>query len=396
MIAQQNNNIWIIIGHPRQLTLALVLTKYFSSQYPCHLVISRHKYWQTINLEEYRALFKSITIFEPIYHTHSIKELFQMISNLFKTKAAMRKLPIKPDDILISLEVWNYIENLMTTVWHKNKQFLIYPERIDSFVSLTHSEIYSQKNRYITKSGYLHFFLDKILGLKKQNFYYWLRDGEKQYEHGIAYSKPVQKLYTQVFVLKSIFKENLKDNEIYYPYYSLRTANSKTSGKKMVVFFISGYVSNKEYNLKISKILQNLRKHYGEQYDLQIRLHPNQLDSDSQFDCRGWKINKEMGNAQLFLTRHADEIKAAFTDKSSGQSFPLNMGIESYSYHRALGLKQDVVDWFDNTYQDAPREFFLETLDALPCDYEPVRDGLEKSQNSLNKLHDELTAPLKV
>ena len=389
MTSEQKKNLWIILGHPRQIAMALVLSKNFSKEFPCHLVISRNKYWKTIEIDEYRPLFKSITFFEPIYHTHSIKQLFQAVRDVYKTRAAMRKLPVAPQDILVSLEVWNYIENIMTTVWRQNKQILIYPGRISSYISMSRKQIYSQKNYYISKSGYVHFFLDKILGLRKQTFYYWIRGGFPRYDHAITYSKPVEQYYNKTFVLKSIFSENLKESEIYYPFYSLREQAS-SSGGKMVVFFISGYVTDPEYNRKISSILQNLRRHYWDGYDLQIRLHPNQPDSDKQFDCSGWTINRESGNAQLFLTRHADKIAAAFSDKSTTMSFPINMGITTHSYHRAVGLAEYVEQAIDTTYKDAPREFFMETVDQIPVPYPPVKDAKQRAISALDRIHKEL------
>ncbi len=389
MTESKQKNLWIIIGHPRQIAMALVLSKNFSKEFPCNLVISRNKYWKTIAIDEYRPLFKSITFFEPIYHTHSVKQLFQAVRDVFKTKAAMRRLPVNPDDVLISLEVWNYIENIMTTVWRKNKQILIYPSRISSYISMTRKQIYSQKNYYISKSGYVHFFLDKILGLKKQTFYYWIRGGFPRYDHAITFSKPVEQFYDKVFVLKTIYSENLKENEIYYPFYLLRERDA-VSGGKMVVFFMSGHVTDPEYNREISAILQNLRRHYGAEYDLQIRLHPNQADSDKQFDCSGWNINRETGNAQLFLTRHADEIAVVFSDKSTTMSFPINIGFTTYSYHRAVRLAEYVKQAIDGTYKDVPPEFFLKTVDQTPTPYESVKDIKERAVSAIERIHKEL------
>src|SRR3990167_8612137 len=99
--------VWIIMGHPLQLPLALAIAREAPENLQCNLLISRHKMWKNIETAELASNFKIIIFFEPIYYADSILEIGKIIFALIKTRKMIRKLPIKTEDILLSLEVWN-------------------------------------------------------------------------------------------------------------------------------------------------------------------------------------------------------------------------------------------------------------------------------------------------
>ncbi|KKW09108.1 MAG: hypothetical protein UY44_C0005G0025 [Candidatus Kaiserbacteria bacterium GW2011_GWA2_49_19] len=374
------------MGHPLQLPLAIAIARYAPPRIACRLVISRHKYWSYIDRTELRRDFADVCFFEPIYHAHTLKALVRVLRRISAVKKEMVSLPVKPDDVIVSLEVWNYIENIFTTVHRKNKQVFLCPEGIYSFVSLAPATI-GEKGFYICKSGWIHHLLvEPLMRLKKRTYVYWPRIKGKNGEWGICYSKKVETLYDTVRVLKSLFTPTLKENEMYYPYQTLRTAHDAPQ-RKMIVFMLSGFVTDKEYNTRVSAILQNLRSLYAAEYELHLRLHPNRPTGDAYVATQGWIINREPGNVEQFLIRHAGSIARVFSDKSTAQIFALNIGIPCYSYHRLLGLEEIVTQYHDATFASAPKEFFMDSLTQTPQPYEPVAHGLQKSQNSLEKLY---------
>lgn len=385
----QTQKIWIVMGHPLQLPLAMTIAINKPAEIECHLLVSRHKYWKYIDEEEAKKYFSTVRFFEEIPYAHGVKELLRIIRALRKTKRAIKAIPIDPSDIIISVEAWNYVENLVTTVHKDNKQIFLCPEGIYRFISLTPEQIRLDYHGKVTISGWVHRLLvEPLLGLKKRTYDYWnysLKAG-----HGVAYTKKVEQLYDRVFILKSVFNPNLQENELHYPYYALRQSSGDHSSGKMAVFFLSGYLKEKKYIDKISAILQNLRLHYEGKYEMHIRVHPGHPDSYVNVDWSGWQINREPGNGEQFLMRHAASIIAAITDKSTGQIFPLNLGIPSYSYFRVLESERQNIDWQNQIYAAAPKEFFLRSLDQIPAYYEPDPNGLEKARNSLDKLFQEI------
>ena len=94
--------------------------------------------------------------------------------------------------------------------------------------------------------------------------------------------------------------------------------------------------------------------------------------------------NQAMWNNSLSAMR---AVLRGYCDKSTAQIFALNIGIPCYSYHRLLGLEEIVTQYHDATFASAPKEFFMDSLTQTPQPYEPVAHGLQKSQNSLEKLY---------
>src|SRR3989338_2082939 len=120
--------IWLVIGHPLQLPLAQVIAQNAPAGVEFPLVISRHKYWKYIDLTVFPKYFTSFRFFEPIYYAHSVRQLIQTLKRMFATKKLMATLPVGKNDVIVSLEVWNYIENLFTTIYSANKQLFLCPE----------------------------------------------------------------------------------------------------------------------------------------------------------------------------------------------------------------------------------------------------------------------------
>lgn len=373
------------MGHPLQLPLAMAIAQNKPAETECHLIISRHKYWKYVDLEEFTRYFASVRFFEPIYYAHSVRQLIQTLKRMSAAKKLMATLPVGKDDVIVSLEVWNYIENLFTTIYSANKQIFLCPEGIYPFVSLKPAQIRAKKN-FIGKSGWIHHVvIEPVMGLKKRTFVYWPHDKEKRRFWGICYSRKIEDLYDSVFVLKSLFAITLKENEIYYPYPILRQGSS-APGKKIILFMLSGFVTDNMYNESLSIALQHLRKLYEKEYELHIRLHPNQPKGDKYVNVQGWMVNRELGNVEQFLIRHGKRITAIFSDKSTGQIFALNLGIPCYSYHRLLGIDKNIVKWHDQIYENAPQEFFMKALNQVPKNYEFIKNGQEKAKLSLDRL----------
>lgn len=383
--------VWIIMGHPLQLPLALAIVQSPPPDLKFNLVVSRHKMWKNIPVDEYRPYFDQIIFFEPIYYAHGLREAYAIIKKLRHTKQQIAKLPIKKHDILVSLEVWNYVENLVTSVFKNNRQIFLCPEGISGFVSMNLRTIYSQKGRHVTKSGFVHHFLiEPFLRLKKRTFDYWVKSIRD--DHGITYSKPVNQLYDKVLILKSIFNESIGENEMYYPYPVLKNLSPNQEEQKRSVFFLTGYVKNENYYGKISAILQNLRRFYEQDHLLEIRLNPNYPEAHREVNTAGWMINRESGNAEQYLIRHAASISGAFSHISTTLIFSLNLGVPSYSYYRAMDFEPDYVAWHDKIYESAPAEFFMKSFDQRPQYYQPIPDGENKARESLTKLYQLLRA----
>lgn len=381
--------VWINLDHPWQFLLALGIRYASPENIEYGLIISRHKYWKLVDIDSYRNLFTQIYFFDEPERTHSVKEVFQFIKSAKEIYRQMEKIPVGQDDIFLTLSYFKYVENIITSVFSKNKKIFLCRGDMHNLVSKRLSEILFSKEFWITKSGWLHYLLiEPFLKLKKRTLFYWIKG--KEQTHETSYSSPIELLYDKVFVIKSLFKKKLETEEIYFPYYLLRDTQKQLGERKRIVFFLADFVRNENYYNKISQILQNLRQQYQERYLLEIRLHPNKLSEYELVNCSGWTINREFGNAEQYLIRHASEIAFAISHLSTSVLFAVSVGIPAYSYHRCFGFNQNFIQRFERIFADMPEEFFLTSLESFPDSYKTEPVGREEVRNSLQKLYNVL------
>lgn len=378
--------IWIILDHPWQLSLALAIRAACPINTSFNLIISRHKYWKSIEGDSYQGQFNQVLFFEEPERAHNLKGAFRFIKSVKELRKQIEKLPVGEEDVFLTLSYFKYVENIMTSVFSRNKQIFLCRSDMRGLVHKKLSEILFSKEFWITKSGWAHYLLlEPLLKLKKRTLFYWIKG--KEQTHETSYSQPVEILYDKVFVIKSLFKKNLEATEIYFPYYLLRNEQKQTGERKRIVFFLADFVRNENYYDKISQILQNLRKQYQDQYLLEIRLHPNKLNEFELVNCDGWTVNREPGNAEQYLIRHASEIAFAISHLSTSVLFAASIGIPAYTYHRCFGFNSNFMQRFERIFADMPEEFFLISLESIPGPYITKSVGPNEIRNSLQKLY---------
>lgn len=381
--------VWIILDHPWQMLLAMAIHLGSPSSLRYGLLISRHKYWSVMNIDKYRPYFEEIFFFPEPQRANSIISAIKFAAQSQRLKKEVKRLPIKPADALLTLSYVKYAENIITTLFNKNRQIFLCRDDMYKAIYRSRQEVSKTSEFHITKSGYIHYFLlEPLLRLKKRTLFYWIKSREQT--HDISYSQPVEKLYDQVLIFRSVFHITaLKNNEIYNPSLLLRSL-SRPAGQKRVVFFLSGYIRNSDYYAKINRLLKILKNRYDKEFLLEIRVHPNFPNEPQKIDYDGWQINMEPGNAEEFLIRHADEIVLAVSHLSTTLLFASQIGIQANTYYRCFGFETAFTDIYDRIYADMPKEFFMTSFEQIPEKYAlPVKE--EQIRLSLNKLYEVLT-----
>ena len=120
---------------------------------------------------------------------------------------------------------------------------------------------------------------------------------------------------------------------------------------------------------------------------MEIRLHPNKLNEFELVNCDGWTINREPGNAEQYLIRHASEIALAVSHLSTSALFAASIGIPAYSYHRCFGFNSNFLQRFERIFADMPEEFFMTSLESFPAPYATKPVTPNEIRNSLQKLY---------
>lgn len=384
--------IWMIMEHPQEFFIALPIILDAPKNMVFGLIISKHKYWNTVEFSKYRNHFEEVFYFDQLTRVHKLKDIYQFIRLARKTKKDAQKLPIKQRDVLITFSHVNYVENIITTIFKNNKQIYVCRDFIYRFLgSKSLKDILLSKNFTIGKSDLFHYLvLEPLLGLKKRTLNYWIKYDKSH--HDICYSKDIHEFYDAIFLVVSVFKENLAAEEIYYPYSLLLTGRKENKiRKKKVVFLMSALIQAKNfaqtYYEYTSKILQNLRFKFGKEYLLELRLHPNLKNVNQKIDTAGWVINNESKSGEEYIIDNANEIEFALSNISTILIFPLNLGVSSYSYHRCFEYHEIHSILRDHVFAYAPEKFFMKSLTDLPNRYENRLDIPQKVHQSLQKIY---------
>jgi len=268
--------IWIILDHPWQLFLALAIVKSAPVHLQFRLVASKHKYWPRINLNQYLNKFEKVFFFDEPRRARSPLDAFRFLRQSRLLKIALKALPIGPNDILLTLCYYTYLENLLTAVFPRNRRVFVMRDDAyqiyDLFSANLKNGIYRE-----AKSSLLHrLLLEPLLSLKKKTRFVWIKTPENF--HDLAFEKRPEIYYDKVFRLRSQTAPDLSPAEIYYPYPLLSPASKNPAKLHRVVFFLSDYIKNPDYYQKISQILEFLAAHFGKEYLLELRAHPNRLE----------------------------------------------------------------------------------------------------------------------
>lgn len=373
--------------HPQELFIALPLILNSPSNISYNLLIARHKYWKKVELACYQKSVNKILFFDQIFRAHSLKNMFTFLKKIKQARCEIKKLPIQPQDVLISFSHGNYIENVITSVFNKNRQIYICRDFISSLLQKSVNEILFSGKYQLGKSDLLHYLiLEPLAGLKKRTLNYWEKNDMSF--HAITYSRKLNRIYDEVFLLESLFKDNLVADEIYFPYALFLKDQSlgRADAKKKVVFFLSGPIRSEGFYENTTKILQNICHNFGKAYELVIRLHPDFPNEYQEVDCAGWAINTESGSGEQYLINHAAEIEYAISNISTVLIFSLNMGINSYSYHRCFNYTEIHKTMRDKIYEFAPEKFYMNSLEQLPIAYQHASDMIVKAQWSIERI----------
>src|SRR3989344_6027515 len=137
--------VWLIIDHPWQLLLALGLKICAPSDLVFNLLISKHKYWKSMDIGKYQNYFGRIYFFDDPERTHSIKGIVKFLSQMLALKKQVRTLSVGKDDILVTLSYFRYFESIVTSVFAKNQQIFVCREDMYKVLTRSLADIRSNK-----------------------------------------------------------------------------------------------------------------------------------------------------------------------------------------------------------------------------------------------------------
>lgn len=196
LLSEYGGNIWFIVSATEFIVILISLANFIRSIYPdrqINLVISRHHRWDIINPADIKPYFNRIIFLPRIFYS------LRNILEAFKTFRAVRKIGIRPGDVIISGSQVEFVENCLISRYKNNPRIGLVLKR-DFYANYDNrNSVFSNNERFrFTKAS---FFFNKILepflGLNKTLFMLYAPGAISVNR----YQRPINELFDRVIVL---------------------------------------------------------------------------------------------------------------------------------------------------------------------------------------------------
>jgi len=200
-----NNNkgtVWLNISATEYVVLMVALAKLIKKTDPSRkvaLIVSRHRRWNIINLDDIRDHFDEIVIMPRVYYTLRPRRLLTAIRTSWK----IRRFPIAPQDIFISASQVEFVENCFVSYHKKNIRIGLVMNR-DFHTHYSQDSLAYIRNddfRFSKGSWFFNRIFEPILGLNRSVFMYY-EQGEGIYI--TRYQKPINTVFDRVYLLNNV------------------------------------------------------------------------------------------------------------------------------------------------------------------------------------------------
>ena len=439
MSTSEKQKVWIALDHSNRLATALAIVSHWGRErFIFNLLISRHPYWRTVEINLYKHQFDEIHILDrPYYIPNPISKLvtviklqrqrkriaqlkyqspnivigraivyclyrlllypvhvFLTILKILRVKRRIAQLKIQPVDIIIGLQGLSYLENVMLSMHPKNLKIGIMPiEEYEQSIRPVDTNIY--KN---TLEGWVaNRIIAPITGLHRT---YCMRERlHPELTWWIRFQSSLLDIYGKVVVLGNP-PTQIGDNIFTMPFpyvLPLKKAGGNRSNKKpkKVVFFgqaflVTGYLVPPEvYAKNMNAFLAFVREKYGSTYKLVYRPHPLEKSETSLLDLEQFEIEKDEMLAELYLYRNVESIHAVFSVESISSRSAYYFFINAYSFLNISPYDEGMKNYFRLEMGNIPDDFYINDLTKMPNSYiktEDMNEAIRKCQDVLNEV----------
>ena len=379
--------IWMVIDHPQQFALALAIRSYFGREmFVVNLIISKHPYWDYVDISLYNNIFDNIVIFYRPDYTTNIYVFIKNFFSIVKLKREIMRLKIEPSDVIIGFSIFHYVENVILSLCKNNLKFAFMP-------LIVYEECITQINKTNyrnTIEGVLaNVFFEIPTGLNETHCVksrvtydtYWL----------IRYKKSLGEIFDKVIVLGDFPNGYmLGDGITTMPFpYSLalpKRYEGNINDKKKVVFMGTPFktgtynISSDIYVKHLNECLSYLRRVFGMDYKLIYRPHPgrhSELNYINLLDLDRFEIETDRKLAELYYYENIDQIYAVFSVESTASRSAFDFLINAYCFFETFPYDNLAKKHFRDSNGIVPDEFYMKDLISKPI---PYLDSIRKEK----------------
>lgn len=197
LINDNDGEIWFIVSATEFIVSLISIANFIKKLRPSvkiNLVISRHHRWNLIDSEDLKLYFDNIFFMPRVFYSLKIKKILEAI----KVWQKIKRLKLKPNDVIISGSQVEFVENCFISCCPKNQTVGLIMKR-DFYANYDTTNSVFSKNRYFKFSKASWFFnkiLEPTLGLNKTLF--------MTYAPGCTaitrYQKPINTIFDNVII----------------------------------------------------------------------------------------------------------------------------------------------------------------------------------------------------
>jgi hypothetical protein len=197
---KNKGKIWLVVFTVEYVVMLVALAKIVKSIDPVRkigLIISRHRYWDTLSAGQFGEHFDEILFWPRINYSLRPAKLWQAL----KEARQIKKINISERDILISISQNSFVENCLNSCNKKNLKIGLIASKDFNLFYNSQNSVYSSNNnfRFSKASWFYNNIFEPLLGLHRSIFMFY---GGGKGSFITRYQKPLNEIFDQLIILK--------------------------------------------------------------------------------------------------------------------------------------------------------------------------------------------------
>ncbi len=194
LVVGRRGTAWMLIGDPNALPYAKVvdmLVKKSNPEISLHLVISLHRRWETMPIDEVKKFFEKVSFIPREFYSVQPKKLL----NAWRTARLIHAWPIDKNDVIISRLGLAFTDDCFASYFPNNPRVALMP---GDFFDTTCGEQKLNQEQYRSRLGakFFNLILEPILGIERTEY---LED-KKRIANVYRYARPLNDIFDAVWV----------------------------------------------------------------------------------------------------------------------------------------------------------------------------------------------------
>lgn len=187
-------NVWLMFVDPCLLPSVVALTtimKKIAPERTVNVVIPRHNRWNVVPLADITGYFDTVTFVPRVFYSLRPKKIFKAI----KTAFMIKKMSIRPDDIIVELAGLSFAENCFASYFRDTTRVAIIEP---STFNLSCGEQVFSSSVFRTRPGatFFNWVLEPLLGIEPIKYL----EHTKRIYNVFRYTRPMNDIFDYVWI----------------------------------------------------------------------------------------------------------------------------------------------------------------------------------------------------